>query len=155
MPHVRQEERSACGHEAKEEDDYSKVLLVHEMVSQARGTICDPSTGELNIECAECRRYAVNKESVQEAYGSVSAEISIGSASDFQRIPESWQTSEESYKRHQRHCQGEDDDSACERHGEGVWGVLVPMRCIVVDNGRVRFLMFTLRTMRHSSSCVR
>lgn len=33
-------------------------------------------------------------------------------------IPESWQATEEGYKRHQRHSHGEDDDVARESHSE-------------------------------------
>jgi len=76
MPDVGQEERGACRHKAEEEDDNSKMLLIHEVVAQARGAIGDATVGEVDIESAECRRYAIDEEAVEEAYGCVAAFIS-------------------------------------------------------------------------------
>jgi hypothetical protein len=78
MPDVWQEERGACGHEAKEEDDDSEMLLIHEVVAQTGGAIGDATIGELDIERPECRRYAVYEEAVEEADGCVAAFVSPG-----------------------------------------------------------------------------
>jgi hypothetical protein len=79
MPYVWQEERGTHGDEPEEEDDYGEMLLIHEVVAQPGGTISDAAVGELDIEGAECIWYAVDKQSVQEAYGSVSASVNSAS----------------------------------------------------------------------------
>lgn len=76
MPDVGQEEHGACRHEAEEEDDDGDMLLIHEVVAQARGAIGDAPIGELDIECSEGRRYVVDEEAVEEAYGRVAVIIS-------------------------------------------------------------------------------
>lgn len=50
------------------------MLLVHEMVAQARTAACDAAIREDDIECTQRRGDAVHKQTVAEAYGSVSAE---------------------------------------------------------------------------------
>lgn len=51
-------------------------------------------------------------------------------------VPESWQATEESYKCHQRHRHGEDDDVARERHGERGRAVLCLMTRIVINKSK-------------------
>lgn len=62
VPNGWQEEGCACGDEAEEEDDYGKVLLVHEVVAQTGATICDATIGELDIESSERGGKAFNEE---------------------------------------------------------------------------------------------
>lgn len=53
-PDSRQEHSSTGGYEAEEEDDDSRVLVVHEMVSQAGAAVGDAAIGKLEVEVAEC-----------------------------------------------------------------------------------------------------
>jgi hypothetical protein len=53
-------------------------------------------------------------------------------------VPKGWKASEESYKRHQRHRHGEDDDVACECHGESRPIVLGQMRYILETKGEIK-----------------
>jgi len=76
VPDGRQEEPSASGYEAEEEDDHGEVLLVHEMVAQTRATTRDAAIGKLNVELAEAGRDAFNEETVKGAYGCVAAYVS-------------------------------------------------------------------------------
>lgn len=71
MPNGREEECSACGYETEEEHDDRKMLLIHEMATQAGATVRDTAIGELDIESSEGRGNAFNEEGVQEADGCV------------------------------------------------------------------------------------
>jgi hypothetical protein len=54
------------------------VLVVHEVVAEARAATGDASIGELDIEAAEGRRYVDYEEAVEEAYRCIPALISTG-----------------------------------------------------------------------------
>jgi hypothetical protein len=77
MPYGRQKEHGACSYEAKEEDDYSQMLLVHEVVAQAGATVRDATISELDIEPAERGGDVVDEELVQPAYGCISVFVSL------------------------------------------------------------------------------
>jgi hypothetical protein len=65
--------------------------------------------------------------------------------------PKGWQTSEEGYEGHQRHCHGEDDDVVCECHGESRRVVLGRMRHMVrtkSEGQNMARLYFTRRATR-------
>ena len=51
---------------------------MHEVVAEARAAAGDAAIGELDIEAAEERRYVDYEEAVEEAYGRISAMISMG-----------------------------------------------------------------------------
>lgn len=76
MPDGRQEQRSACGYEAEEEDDDCEMLLIHELVAQAGAATREATIGELDVELAQRRGYAFDEKTVQGAYGGVSAYVS-------------------------------------------------------------------------------
>ena len=98
MPHSGQDEHSARGDEAEEKDDDHGVLVVHEMVSEARAAGGDAAIGELHVETAEEGGYVQGEETVQEAYGCVSATVRRFCLGWRQVLPEGWQPAEEGYK---------------------------------------------------------
>jgi len=128
MPDGGQEQRGACGYEAEEEEDNGEMLLVHEMVAQPGATTRDAAIGELDIELAECGGDVDDEETVEGAYGCVPAHVRCRLLQGALCIPEGRQTSEEGYKRQQRHRHGEDDDVARECHGERAWIVRILTR---------------------------
>lgn len=67
MPDGRQEQRGTCGYEAKEEDYNEGVLVVYEIVAQARATVRDAAIGEFDVELAERGGYVQDEEPVEEA----------------------------------------------------------------------------------------
>jgi hypothetical protein len=67
-------------------------------------------------------------------------------------IPKGRQASKESYKRHQRHRHGENNDGACERHDERERAVLDRMRRIVrVED--CRYAMLCKLHLKHVATC--
>jgi len=76
---------------------------MHEVVAQAGTAVCDAAICEGEVEFAEHGWDMDEEEAVEKTYRSV---------------PESRQSSEESYERDQGHCDGEDDDGARDCHDE-------------------------------------
>lgn len=81
VPNGGKKERRACGYEAEEEDDDQRVLVVHEVVAQAGGTIGDAAIGEGEVEFSECGRDVDEEEAVEEAYGRVPGNVRAENAS--------------------------------------------------------------------------
>ena len=78
LPGSRQDKYGACSHQAKEEDDDYRMLVVHEVVAQTRAAGGDAAIGEPNIETTEERRYVEHEEPIEEAYRGVPVLLSIG-----------------------------------------------------------------------------
>ena len=78
MPGSGQDKYGARSHQAKEEDDDYRMLVVHEVVAQTGAAGRDAAIGEPDIETAEEGRYVDHEEAVEEAYRGVPASISIG-----------------------------------------------------------------------------
>ena len=104
MPHGGQDQDGACGDEAEEEDYDYGMLVVHEVVAEARAAAGDAAIGELDIEAAEEGGYVDHEEAVQKAYRGVPALISIGwiVRSTWYVLPEGWQAAEEGDEREER-----------------------------------------------------
>lgn len=71
MPYSRQDEDSAGGNEAKEEDYNYGMLVVHKAVGEAVGARCNAAISESDIKAAKKGRYVENEKAVEEAYGRV------------------------------------------------------------------------------------
>jgi hypothetical protein len=78
VPYSGQKHDCACSHEAEEEYDDKRMLVIHQIMAQAGATVGDAAICEGKVEFSECRGYVDKEEAVEKPYRRIPVLVKTG-----------------------------------------------------------------------------